>query len=150
MGSEVINEIYLFVQIAGIQPENSFYHQLISRLIPSEAKLYTAFLHMSTDKKIIHNCINHSISLSQPRYIRSILEDFHMLDCNPPLTLMEEGAKLSVTMLPRTPEEKLGMQAVPYQELVGKLLYLAISTCPDMSFAIGILYCFVENPGQDH
>ena len=52
-GSQVMNEIYLFAQIAGIHPDNPFCHQLISRLIPSEADLYAAFLHMSIDKKNI-------------------------------------------------------------------------------------------------
>ena len=33
--------------------------------------------------KIVHDHANHSISLSQPSYIHSILEDFHMADCNP-------------------------------------------------------------------
>ena len=73
-----------------------------------------------------------------------------MSECNPALTPMEEGIKLSVAMSPRTPEEKLGMRAIPYRELVGKLLYLAIATRPDISFAVGVLCRFVENPGQDH
>ena len=52
-GSQVIDEIYLFAQIASIHPENPFRHQLISRPIPTEAELYTAFLCVSTDKKTI-------------------------------------------------------------------------------------------------
>lgn len=52
-GSEVIDEIYLFAQISGIHPDNPFRHQLISRLVPSEADLYAAFLRVSVDKKNI-------------------------------------------------------------------------------------------------
>ena len=70
--------------------------------------------------KIVHDCANHSISLLQPSYICSILEDFHMADCNPSLTPMEERPWLSSDMSPRTMEDKLGMRSVPYQELVGK------------------------------
>jgi transposase InsO family protein len=100
--------------------------------------------------KIVRDRTARSISLSQPGYIRSILEDFHMSDCNPALTPMEERARLSVSMSPRTPEEKLGMRTVPYRELVGKLLYLAVATRPDIAYAVGVLCRFVENPGQDH
>ena len=35
-------------------------------------------------------------------------------------------------------------------EAVGSLLYLAVTTCPDIAFPIGILSQFVDNPGQVH
>ena len=35
-------------------------------------------------------------------------------------------------------------------EAVGSLLYLAVTTCPDIAFQIGILSQFVNNPGQVH
>jgi len=64
------------------------------------------------------------------------------------LTLMDEGTRLSILMSPQTPEEKLGMKAVPYHKLVGKLLYLDIAMCPDITYVIGMLCCFVDNPGE--
>ena len=42
------------------------------------------------------------------------------------------------------------MKIVPYCRLVGELLYLAITTWPDIAYATGVLCCFVENPGEDH
>jgi len=51
-----------------------------------------------------------------------------MADCNPALTPMEEGCKLSVSMSPQSLEEKLNMKDVPYRKLIGKLLYLVIAT----------------------
>ena len=50
-GPEVINEIYLFAQVAGLRPDIPLRHYLISRPIPSEAELYAAFLRVATDKK---------------------------------------------------------------------------------------------------
>jgi len=100
--------------------------------------------------KITHDRVARTICLSQPGYIRSILDDFHMTDCNPTLTPMDEHLKLSVSMSPRMPKEKLGMRTVPYRELVGKLLYLAIATWPDIAYAVSVLCRFMENPGQDH
>ena len=89
--------------------------------------------------KIIRDRAARSISTSQPGYIYSILNDFHMADCNPALTPTEENIKLSVTMSPQTPEEKLRMNSIPYRELIGKLLYLAIATRPDITYAVGAL-----------
>ena len=90
--------------------------------------------------KIVRDHTTRTVNLSQPGYIRSILDDFNMSDCNPCLTLMDEGTTLSVLM-------RLGMKAVPYRELVGKLLYL---TGPDIAYVIGMLCRFVENPGEAH
>ncbi len=91
-----------------------------------------------------------TISLSQPGYIKSIIEDFNMSDCNPSATPMEQNIQLSKTMCPTSPEEQAEMKKVPYRELVGKLLYLAVATRPDISYAVGVLCRFVENPGHLH
>jgi len=42
------------------------------------------------------------------------------------------------------------MKAVPYRKLVGKLLYLAVATRPDIAYVVGVLCRFVENPGEAH
>ena len=39
---------------------------------------------------------------------------------------------------------------ISYREAVGSLLYLAITTRPDIAFPIGILSQFVDNPGRVH
>jgi hypothetical protein len=100
--------------------------------------------------KIKRDCLRHSISLSQPGYIKSILDNFSMSDCNPSSTPMDEGQKLSVRMSLSTPEEKAEIVCVPYCKLIGKLLYLAIATHPDIAYVIGILCHFVESPGREH
>ena len=98
--------------------------------------------------KIVRDRAARTVNLSQPGYIRSILDGFNMSDCNPCLTPMDESTRLSVSMSPQTPEERLGMKAVPYRELVGKLLYLAVATRPDIAYVVGVLCRFVENPGE--
>jgi hypothetical protein len=92
----------------------------------------------------------HTISLSQPGYMESILDQFRMADCNPALTPMDKNLKLSARMSPDTPEKWLEMRDIPYRELIGKILYLAIATCPDIAYAVGMLCRFVENPGPEH
>jgi hypothetical protein len=44
--------------------------------------------------KIDCNCTARTISLSQPGYVESILEQFGMADCNPSLTPMDKNQKL--------------------------------------------------------
>ena len=100
--------------------------------------------------KIERDRPNRSISLSQPGYIESILEQFGMSDCNVVHTPMQENYKLSTSMSPDTPERQAEMKTYPYRELIGKLLYLAIATRPDIAYTIGVLCRFVENPGMDH
>ena len=42
------------------------------------------------------------------------------------------------------------MQGKDYRGLIGKLIYLAISTRPDMAFIAHTLSCFVNNTGKKH
>lgn len=51
---------------------------------------------------------------------------------------------------PRTPEEAEEMCSVPYLHAVGSLMYLAISTRPDIAYAVGVLARFSSNPGLTH
>ena len=63
---------------------------------------------------------------------------------------MEQNIKLSKSMCPKSPQDKDDMKKVSYRELVGKLLYLAVATRPDISYAMGVLCRFIENPGREH
>ncbi|KAJ3474806.1 hypothetical protein NLI96_g12247 [Meripilus lineatus] len=92
----------------------------------------------------------HSISLSQKHYVEDILERFHMSDCKPVGTPMEPGLRLSASQCPATDEDKQAMASVPYINAVGALMYLAIATRPDISFAVSVLSRFNSNPGPDH
>ena len=38
----------------------------------------------------------------------------------------------------------------PYRELIGSLIYLAILTPPDISYAVGVLSRSLENPTTEH
>jgi hypothetical protein len=91
-----------------------------------------------------------TVFLSQPGYIHSILQRYKMNDSNPQPTPMIDGVRLSAKMSPSTPEEKEQMKKTPYREAVGKLLYLSIATRPDISYAVGVLCRYLENPGPKH
>ena len=42
------------------------------------------------------------------------------------------------------------MRTVPYAQLVGALMYLAIATRPDIAHSVGLLARFSSDPGVAH
>ena len=63
---------------------------------------------------------------------------------------MDPNIWYSKNQCPQTPEEAAEMCHIPYHKAVGSLLYLAVTTHPDIAFPIGILSQFVDNPEQVH
>jgi Reverse transcriptase (RNA-dependent DNA polymerase) len=104
--------------------------------------------------KLERDRANRTISLSQPTYIQSIIDEYIHLGpdriFNATLTPMLENLHLSETQCPSTDEEKQRMAQFPYRQVVGKLLYLSIATRPDISYAVGVLCRFLKNPGKEH
>eukprot|EP00253_Pinus_taeda_P033296 PITA_33296 len=82
-------------------------------------------------------------SLSQSKYACDILRHFHMEDCKPAPSPFQSGVKLSVSCI--SPE----VDATLYRQLVGKLLYLT-HTRPDLSFVVGLVDRFMQNPRESH
>eukprot|EP00253_Pinus_taeda_P001426 PITA_01426 len=81
------------------------------------------------------------ISLSQSKYACNLLRHFHMEDCKLAPSPFQSGVKLSVTCT--SPE----VDATLYHQLVGKLLYLT-HTHPDLSFVVGLVARFMQNPRE--
>ncbi|KRX56900.1 Retrovirus-related Pol polyprotein from transposon TNT 1-94 [Trichinella sp. T9] len=106
----------------------------------------------------IHYCLgieikqnaNGDIEMSQRKYIMDILERFRMMDSKTVETPIDASNKLSAEMCPRTETEKAEMQNTPYRSLVGSLMYLSVSTRPDIAFAVSLLSQFNENYGSQH
>ena len=42
------------------------------------------------------------------------------------------------------------MKQVPYRQLVGALMYLAVATRPDIAYTVGVLGRFSSNPGPSY
>lgn len=73
-----------------------------------------------------------------------------MDDCKPVTTSFDPSIRLSKEMEPRTSEEICEMKRIPYREAVGSLLYASQGTRPDISFAVGCVSRYMENPGREH
>ena len=100
--------------------------------------------------KISRDRPNRTLRLSQKQYVIDLLARYGFSDCSPISTPMDPGVRLSKDMCPKTPEEVEEMRTVPYAHAVGSLGYLAISTRPDISYAVSTLGKFNSNPGIKH
>ncbi len=93
---------------------------------------------------ITRNREEKTLYISQPDYIKKILRRFHMDQCNP-------------VDLPATPgvfftrdNKNEGSIQVPFREAVGSLLYLMLSSRPDISFSVNQVSQFCEKPQNCH
>jgi hypothetical protein len=94
--------------------------------------------------QIIRNADRTSITLSQRSYMHTILRRFEMEHCKPVLTPMEPGLRLEPLPAGSQPFD------VPYQALIGSLMYLMLATRPDIAFAVSQLSRFAVRPSESH
>lgn len=73
-----------------------------------------------------------------------------MQECKPIRTPMDSAQKLSKEQCPRTAAERAEMDAKPYQQVVGSLMYAMVATRPDLAYSVGQLCQFMQNPGIEH
>jgi hypothetical protein len=84
------------------------------------------------------------LQLSQRTYIGALMERYGEYAVLPRSMPMQTGVILTKEQGELQPTQK------PYSSLVGALLFLAVSTRPDISFAVGILSKFLKCPGEQH
>eukprot|EP00171_Calliarthron_tuberculosum_P022843 IDg22843t1 len=87
--------------------------------------------------KISRNRSDRTLHLSQAEYANTVLERFGMQDSKPIHTPMEPSALKSTN---RAHESTELAGEVPYRQAIGSLMYLMISTRPDIAYAVGIMY----------
>lgn len=78
------------------------------------------------------------ISICQAAYVKDVLERFGMQDAKPASTPLDPGTKLEISTGEPSPEE----ERLPYRELIGALMYLAVCTRPDVAFTVSYLSQF--------
>ena len=83
--------------------------------------------------------------LMQTRYAEDVLRRFGM----------EESKPISTPMVPHSPLAKgeevvLAEDKAWYRSAVGSLMYLMVSTRPDLAYAVGAVSKYVEAPSPDH
>ncbi|CAB0010875.1 unnamed protein product, partial [Nesidiocoris tenuis] len=115
-------------------------------LIKTFKMKYLGKIHYGLGIEFTQNLSEGKICMSQKKYIQDVLKRFGMEDSKPISTPMEVGLKL-------TRPEKLDegvMSKYPYQKLIGSLMYLAVSTRPDIAYTVNWLSQFNSNYTEQH
>ncbi|KFD59936.1 hypothetical protein M514_27886 [Trichuris suis] len=94
--------------------------------------------------------MKHELRMNQSAYIESILRKYNMELCKPASTPLDPSVELSVADCPKTQAERDEMATVPYRDLIGSLMYIALSTRPDILFAVTKLSQHNSDPGRVH
>ena len=94
------------------------------------------------DMKMIYNCQQQKIHLSQKQYIQQLLKQYEMKNCYSALTLIIFNLKIIDDLI----EDKQFVQK--YQELIDSQQFLIIYTRSDIVFAISFLKCYNNTSTQ--
>lgn len=107
-------------------------------------------LHWMLRIEIWCNCEAHTIHLSQTAYINSILHCYNLHELKPLSTPMDTQVHLTSKQVPETTVEFVAMCNVPYHKAVSTLNWAALTTCPNIVFAVATVACSAANPRPAH
>jgi hypothetical protein len=100
--------------------------------------------------RITRDCPRRKLWLSQKSYCLELLRTWNLSNCTPASTPLSTKLSLLNPMPNALPEVKDDDVKPLYQKLVGSLIYLAICTRPDISYAAMSLGQFNANPTRAH
>lgn len=107
----------------------------------SKATCYLG-IEVERDRKIC------KLRLHQSAYIHKVLTKFEMENCNPVGVPVDTHQAFTQNIdEDGNPGPAID---VPYRQLIGSLMYLAVGTRADISFAVSALSQFLENPSELH
>ena len=89
------------------------------------------------------------LTIDQEDYATEVLKKFGMWYSKPQQTPVSTDIKLSARDCPEE-QDKYKMASVPYRSVIGSLMYLMVSTRPDLDPSLSILSRFLANPGEVH
>jgi len=125
---------------------NSVIHKLSSHFKLRDLGPTTQLLGM----KIHKDHPNRTLSISQSQFTINLLQEHGLQDCKPISTPLNPGSHLSSSMSPQNSTEVAEMCQYPYISIVGSLMYLALTTRPDIAYTARVLARFNSNPGLGH
>ncbi len=105
-------------------------------------------LHYCLGITFTRNRYQRTIHLSQEKYTSEVLKNYGMKGCNGASTPMAVKHDFVSTMDPS--KSKLYMERCPYQQAIGSLMYLSLSSRPDITLAVSFLSCFNKDPNPAH
>ena len=90
------------------------------------------------------------LSLDQAKYSATILKRFGMENCHGSAIPLCSTTHFSNEQCPSAGEDKELMSKTPYRQAIGSLMYLMVSTRPDLAYPVQILSRYGSNPGPAH
>ena len=99
---------------------------------------------------IIRDRKNFSLVLNQSAYVDKILSKFSISDAKSVNVPLASHFVLSKDQSPKTETEISDMKKVPYSNAIGFVMYLMVSTRPDIAYAVSCLSRYMSNPGMPH
>jgi hypothetical protein len=99
---------------------------------------------------VVRDVKNRTISLGQEAYIEQILARFQLDGSRPAVTPMEPGADFTPDSPSVSPTLLTAAEKTTYREMIGSLMYLAVMTRPDISFAVSTLSQYLDTPRTTH
>jgi hypothetical protein len=91
--------------------------------------------------------IPQGISLTQSAYLSCTLAEMNMFDCRPSHLPLTGG---DVTAAIKCADNNNFVDQTHYQYIIRKIMYTAVGTHPDISFAVGFLAHYAHNPTVHH
>ena len=98
--------------------------------------------------KVTRDRLHKTLWLDQCLYTGKILEQHNMNECRQ-VDTPTSGMKLTKNDCPAEHEQD-PLLIQTYQSIVGSLMYLSLSTRPDISYAVNGLSRYLSNPGNTH
>lgn len=127
--------------------------------LPTEYKWQLAAKYKLTDLgpiswllgiKVSRDLSARTLALLQHAYIEAIIMHFNFDDLKPISTPMDPSLQLSKSQCPKLAADISRMRRVLYKEAIRSLMYTAMGTFPDITFAVSTLVQFSQNPGWVH
>lgn len=84
------------------------------------------------------------------RYVQTILDRANANHFSTSPLPFHPNLKLSKEMCPKTDEEKAFMADISYRTIIGMLLYLMVSSRPDIAYAVCTCARYMDCPGKEH
>ncbi|CAM8920409.1 unnamed protein product [Rhodiola kirilowii] len=91
-----------------------------------------------------------SLKLHQRPYLEKLVSRFGDLNCKTVSLPFPAHSDLNKSQCPVTHSENVKMESFPYANAIGSIMYVMISTRPDLSYAISVLSRYMSNPGYEH
>ncbi|KAH7300810.1 hypothetical protein KP509_24G079700 [Ceratopteris richardii] len=92
----------------------------------------------------------HTLCLSQEKYIEEVLDRFNMTDAKPPRVPLQLHVKISKDNCPKSDAAANHMKDVPYKSVCDSLMYAMVANRPNIAHAKGVVYQFMANLGKAH